>query len=162
MLGVLARILCRRYQGIKHLLVLDLDNTLVDSRTFQNSKGSFDVFDHKDFPLMTERAKKFVANASQYDRIVVLTARPYSSWMTTVKYVRGQLGRLDVILTRTAVNKLIFLRSISKLKNIEIVYIDDLSYGMSSIKIYSEIVDQVSAIESVDYKNINWIKENLL
>lgn len=146
----------------KNLLVLDLDNTLVKTREFQLAEGTLDVYGSSRFPNVTVKAKNYIGSVERSSvDILVLSARPYKYWWRSMKYCSEQISVSRTILTRTAENKLYFLKRLNALDK-NIVYVDDLSHGLDKVELYDDVIDTVQGLEKIDYKDINWIGKNLL
>ena len=144
------------------ILILDLDNTLVDTRKYQAQQNAINVFGESDFPSIPVKIKDFVAQKQDGNhQIVVLTARPYRHWRMTAHYIRNQLKLQNVILTRTAFRKLDYLKALSRHDFIA-EYIDDLSHGVTTVNYYDDIIAKASNLPGINYRDHHWIKSNLL
>ena len=158
--SVLAILLALYYRN-RTLNILDLDNTLVDTRKFQVEKGRINVFDDASFPSLSSRAKNFCANCMKESTTIVLTARPYKSMNATIGYLRRETDLRLFLICRTASLKVTYLNQLNKFCK-KVNYYDDLSYGVTEIKLYDSLINRVTDFERIHYYGLEYINKNIL
>lgn len=149
-----------RIHRTSSLCIFDLDNTLVKTREFQIFHGATNIFDNREFPQMTDAALALLKKKQLSEKILILTARPYSYTFSTHKYVKKHGINCPVIVCRTATMKLLYLKEFSK--RIEhLSYYDDLTHGTLKIEFYSVLIEEVMNLNCTYFDN-NYIKKNIL
>jgi hypothetical protein len=141
--------------------VVDLDNTLIQTRKFQLSAGRTDVFNELDFPSMGSVARTFYWDCKNVGPTFILTARPYSSFVSTGRYLRRELNVSFFVLCRTANLKMIYLQFLNKYCA-EVRYYDDLSHGVDEVRLYSDLISRVEELDKVKYFGLNYVNKFIL
>lgn len=133
------------------LVIFDIDNTVANSWvTFQEGHPSEAdrLQSIKPFANMVGLVNDYHARGI---RIVFLSARPYSSYSLTHKWLTDYNFRFDYLfLVPKAKDKLFFLRSLGSRRT---TYYDDLSYHHEhgEIKYYSAVINSVKQMHNIKY-----------
>jgi hypothetical protein len=143
----------RKYNGFKKVYVVDIDNTL----TIYRGDGKIDHRNPDPRPNMVKFVKSIIA---RNEPVIFLSARNYRL-MTITKNWLGQQEILsktgDVFLVPNAEAKIPYLKYLLS-KNVNVEYIDDLSYNHENnqVKFYQHVIDQVIELD-IDYKGLDYI-----
>ena len=143
-------------------IFIDIDNTIVDTRTFQNKNKNFDIFDKIDFPDAFPRAIEYFNNIPKHNiNIYFISARPYNKYFLTNSWLKKHFKfKYHLIITRTLLYKYIYLNSFSECVQVE--YYDDCTFGeiLTNPKVDIDFVNKINSTCNIKYYGYDFIKTN--
>ena len=141
-----------RNNAIVH--VIDIDNTL----TIYRGDGKIDHINPDARHNMIQYVRDLIV---RNHKVIFLSARDFRLWNPTIQWLSKQnvlVSKKDVFLLPNASAKIDYLNKLIE-QNIEVNYIDDLSYNheKGQVKLYEEVLSLINKMP-LTYKGIDFIE----
>lgn len=147
----------------KEVYVFDIDNTIANTWPSFLSDYQDDLERLSKLSIFFNMRNYIMKEKDSGKKIIYLTARPYKSYITTLKWLNG-VGLIDsygdLFLVECPMDKVLLFKGI---KN-NVRYFDDLTYNHENgvFKYYNVEIDEIKSLSNVvymDYFEINKIVE---